>query len=117
MSTARDAPSLSRSNAMWLSAHAADLADCIPRPGATWRWGDVDTPHRQLCQLAERNLIEKAERTEDHRWRWRTPPSTIVALAQYADAAASDIGVDVTEESVNDNADTESTEQAPFAEL
>lgn len=54
----------------------------------------MDTPHRGLYQLAERNFIEKAERAEKPQWKWLLPYSTIATHAQYVDISAEDIGVD-----------------------
>ncbi len=86
--------SLSRGDAEWMTCHWRELVDSIPRPGVEWRWGDVDIDAGTLMVLRDRGLISRAS---DRRQTWRTPRSTIRAVADYGRVDESEVGVPACE--------------------
>lgn len=81
--------SLDRGDAEWMSCHAHELVDALPRSGATWRWGDVDLDTSTLRSMMHRGLIVQVDRNEQ---TWRTPRNTIRAIADYGGYDMDDVG-------------------------
>jgi len=74
----------------WMSAHAHELVDRLPRPECRWRWSDVDLTESELKTLRRAGLIEQVE--EGH---WRTTRRCIQAVADYGRFECADVGIHV----------------------
>lgn len=81
--------SLPRGQAEWVSAHAHELADGLPRPCYRWRWSCVDLPQGHLQRLRDYGLIEQTDSG-----RWRTTERCRRAVADYGAVPVDEVGVD-----------------------
>jgi len=63
--------------ARWMTAHAHELKDCIPRPPCTWSWSDTELSLSHLRYLKNSNLILRVGN------QWETSEKCIEAIAAY----------------------------------
>lgn len=79
---------------MWLSRHASELVESLPRPDESWCFGDTDLSFSVFMQLKTRGLIERACDSEDG--KWVTPWSTLRHVSDYGRCDTEDVGIVVT---------------------
>lgn len=58
-----------RRQAHTVVAYLDELADGLPHPSQTWKWGDVPLTHEALYNLKETGLIETDDVGSSREWR------------------------------------------------
>lgn len=87
---------LSNKYGRWMSSHAHELHDRLPKPCCRWSWSDVELEQSELLRLRDAGLIEQVGPQT-----WRTRTEAIDAVADYGRFERKDVGVMVGQVVIN----------------